>query len=379
MDIGPLTFGRAYMQGYSTSQNQDIMPKLNALRVIIMAMIAIGYASTMPMGPVNAAGDPIPEWFMHLGYDPSWIGISLLFFFSGLLGMRSLQRHGSSIKYLESRFLRNAPLLAFITLLVVMVVYPIFGTHKGTPLETMKALGTYFLGTVTCIRPGEPLPGLLDDAKYMCLIQGSIWTLKWGVIAHIAVALGQRLNIFGQRIIILGLALTSALFYIVALQIHLLIKPLPGDILLASRLAWPFLVGMAVYAYWDRVPEKITTNIGIAAGFFGIASLMYFVDFIPWTKTIVVSLTMGWAWLGVMCLKMPKNTLSMMNNWPALALAVYLLNWPVSQITLLMLPELTSSALIALSLPITFVLSYVAHKLVSKRSYDFAWQRTVTA
>jgi len=135
---------RVNMQGISTSQTLDFMPKLNALRVIIVLMIALGYASTMPLGPVDASGAHNAEWFSHLGYDPSWIGISLLFFFSGFLAKRSLDRHGSPAKYLESRFLRNAPLLVFITMIVVLVIFPIFGDHKGTPWQSLKAAGMYY-------------------------------------------------------------------------------------------------------------------------------------------------------------------------------------------------------------------------------------------
>ncbi len=366
------------MKGVSTSQTQKFMPKLNALRIFIVVMIAVGYASTMPLGPENAAGEPNPEWFIQLGYDPSWIGIALLFFFSGLLAMRSVTRHNSPVKYLESRVIRNTPLLFFVTLIIVVLIYPLFGSHNRPPAETFKTLTKYFLGTITCIRPGEPLPGLLDNAKYMCLIQGSIWTLKWGVIAHIAFALGQSIQLFKKPITVLALALGSILFYIIALQIHLIVRPIPGDIVLASQLAWPFLTGMAVYAYWDRIPGDTPTNICIAGGFVALACLMYFVPAILWTKAIVVSLIMGWAWLGIALLKMPTEKLSFLNNWSALALAIYLINWPVSQILLLQLPDLSSGQLIAVSLPVTVLLSFVAHKLISERSFGFARNRMIS-
>jgi len=212
----------------------------------------------------------------------------------------------------------------------------------------------------------------------MCLIQGSIWTLKWGVIAHITVALGQFIQLFRSRITLLALAAGSTLFYIIALQVHLTVRPLPSDILLASQLAWPFLTGMTVFAFWEKISSNPLTNVIIAAAFIAVASVMYFVDFIPWTKAIIVSLTMGWAWLGVTCLKLPSDKFAFLNNWPALALAIYLINWPVSQMTLLLMPDLTAGTLMTLSLPLTIALSYFAHKLVSKRSYLFARERVLT-
>lgn len=354
------------------------IPKLNSLRLIVVLMIAIGYASTMPIGPVDASGAPNPEWFVQLGYDPSWIGIALLFFLSGFLAMRSLLRHGSPVKYLESRFFRNAPLLFFVTLVIVLVIYPVFGDPKGTPTETFKTIIQYFMGTVTCIRPGEPLPGLLDDAKYMCLIQGSIWTLKWGILAHIAVAIGQQIKLFANRAIVLAFALLSVIFYIGIFILYVKTQKVPGDIVLAAQLAWPFLCGMAVYAYWEKIPNSLLANLAISFAFLFIAALMFYISFVPWTKAIVVCLIMGWAWLCITLLKLDTSRLKFMNNWPALALAVYLINWPVSQITLLVIPDISAGLLISMSIPITLALSYFAHKIVSQRSYRYARNREVS-
>lgn len=353
------------------------MPKLNSLRLLVVLMIAFGYASTMPVGPVDANNVPNPEWLRQMGYDPSWVGIALLFFLSGMLAMRSLLRHGSSIKYLESRFFRNAPLLFFVTLFIVLVIFPIFGSPQGPANETFKTVMLYFMGTVTCIKPGEPLPGLLDDAKYMCLIQGSIWTLKWGVLAHIAVAIGQRIKLFANRSIVLSLAIFSIFFYVTLIYLHISIRPMPGNIIIATQLGWPFVTGMAVYAYWDRLPKSFLINFGISGALMAAALIQYKLDFIPWSKMIVVCLILSWAWLCVAFLKLDKSRLQFMNNWPALALAVYLINWPVSQILLLVFPEINSGQLIALSLPVTLILSYLAHKLVSERSFRYARNREI--
>lgn len=355
------------------------LPKLNALRVIIVLMIAFGYASTMPIGPESAPGIPNPELLRFLGYDPSWIGLALLFFLSGFLAMRSLDRHGSSVKYLKSRVLRNAPLLLFVTTIVIAIIYPLFGSSQGSTLDTLKSITLYFFGTITCIKPGEPLPGLLDDAKYMCLIQGAIWTLKWGVLAHIAVAIGNQLNMFAHRITLLCLSTLSIVFYIIAVQVHLGIQNIPGDIILAAQLAWPFLTGMAVYAYWDEIPDSASKNIMITAGLFGGAALLYILSVpyavLPWTKAVVVVHVMAWSWLSITVLKLNTEQFKIMNNWPALALAIYLINWPVSQILLYMFSDPGQWGLVSISLPITLVLAWCAHKLVSEPSFNYARSR----
>ena len=125
------------------NQNYEPLARLNSVRVITVIFIAIGYASTMPLGPTY------PEALAHLGYDPSWIGIQVLFFLSGFMAMRSLERGSTAYAYLRSRFLRNIPLLAVFTLIAILVIYPALGV-KGESFSTLTSkLGLYFFATVS--------------------------------------------------------------------------------------------------------------------------------------------------------------------------------------------------------------------------------------
>ncbi len=341
--------------------------KLNAVRVIIVMMIAFGYASTMPIGPGN------PEIFNHLGYDPSWVGISLLFFFSGFLALRSLKKHGSAWKYLESRFFRNMPMLAAVTLFVGIVLYPVYGNPSGSISDTVKTVGLYVLGTVSCIRPGEPLPGLLDDSKYMCLIQGAIWTLKWGVIAHIMTAIGQKLGVFGNRYFVLSIAIGSVISYFALNFAYInLGVAIDQNIVLAARLAWPFLVGMAVYEFRD-VFASVQRNLLTSVLLFAAAWFWY--ALLPWTGAIEILMTLGWFSGFMSLLATQSKTLPMLNNWSPLALAIYLIHWPIAQILLLNFPDLGQWGLIAATLPLALGLGWAAHIVISKRSYAYASSR----
>lgn len=342
--------------------------KLNAIRIMVVLMIAFGYASTMPIGPGN------PEKLVHLGYDPSWIGISLLFFFSGFLGLRSLRRHGSAIKYLESRFFRIIPMLTFVTLLIALILFPLFGASADSLLQIFKTVGLYVIGTISCLRPGEQLPGLLDDSKYMCLIQGAIWTLKWGLIAHILAAIGQKLHIFKNGYIIASLALGSIVTYfaLVFASVNMGVT-INENILLAARLGWPFLAGMCVFGFYDKFFASSAKNLMAAAILFLAAWIWY--KFLPWTGAIEILLTLGWMGLFLALLASKPEQFSLLNNMPPLALALYLIHWPAAQILLLLMPETGSWGLIAWTLPTSLFLAFCAHILISKPSNKFASYR----
>ncbi len=345
--------------------DQTALPRLNAVRVIIVLFIALGYASTMPIGPGN------PEILAHLGYDPSWIGVQLLFFFSGFLALRSIRHHGSAVKYLSSRFLRNTPLLIIFTLVTVLIIYPSLGVMSDDPAQLIIKLGRYFFETITCVNPGQVLPGLLDGAVYMCIIQGAIWTFRWGMIAHLATAIGTKFGLFRtNKFIVSAAMITTTAYFTIAyvdakLGLEWLSMPHVG-----LRLAYPFLLGMVCFAYQARLPTRFKVRLYVLAAFGGSATLWD--TLLPWTPAIEMLITAFWAYAAFLLVTSKTPKLAFMNSWPNLALALYLVNWPAAQLLLLAVPDISQIGLIALSLPISIAVAYATHLLVSGPAYDFA-------
>jgi len=341
--------------------DKEYLPRLNAVRVLIVLIIAAGYASTMPIGPDQR------EVFALFGYDPSLFGVQLLFFFSGFLGLRSLERHRSPIKYLTSRFMRNFPMLALLTLITVAVIYPIFGAPVENPIDLFKKLGLYFFETVTCINPGQRLPGLLDDAKYMCLIQGSVWTFKWGVLTHIGAIIGFKLSIFRKKRWLLLFSIISTIILFFAAYYNA-VNPeveLVGKLLIPLRLGWPFVLGMAAYAYKIYLPESRNIKIAMLMFFMSCAAISYY--FLPWTPAIEIFSALFWMVGALLLIFTRSPILGFLDNWPNIALGIYLVNWPVSQLTLLIFPSLGPWTLIFASMPVTVLIAGLAHALLSKR------------
>jgi len=331
--------------------------RLNFTRILIVFAIAFGYASTMPHGPDAS------EYLKHFGYEPSWIGIQLLFFFSGFLALASLQRHKSSLKYLISKALRNGPLLALFTLVAVGIIYPIFGTSSGNLITDLAKLSRYTFETITCINPGQRLPGLLDDSKYACLIQGAVWTFRWGLFIHIAAACAWKLSLLSRKSLIMAYAIASTLGYI-AIQYTYLKTQMASLYLpvMMLRLSFPFLIGMAIYAYRERMPQSLSTKCMILASC-GLFTVINFL-FLPWTPLIEISLTAFWGYAAYLLTFSTHRIFKWTENWPHLALGFYLANWPAAQILLLLKPTLSPAMLIAMSLPLALSFSALAYVAV---------------
>lgn len=315
-------------------------------RMCIVTLIALGYVSTMPLGPGSK------EALFMFGYDPSWMGVNVLFMLSGFMVMRSLQRHENGLKMLASRAARNLPTLVIYTLAILCVIFPIFGVKANDFSSLAGKLAKYAFDVVSCTDPGRLLPGLLDDAKYACVIQGALWTFRWGLIAYIAAASAWSIGLFKRPIYVLVTALTAMVGYMIALGTHVWdVAVVPSHALTVLRLAWPFLMGMSIYAFKDRLPR----HWAIAAGLLTLTSFSYFIA--PWTPLIEILATLFYSYTAYLMITSQAALPKFMRKAPDLSLGIYVFHWPTAQILLLLVPGATSMGLFAMTLPITLIIS----------------------
>lgn len=334
------------------SSSSAYWPGLSIARLIIMLAVAFGYISTMPIGP------EAPEWGRMFGYDPSWIGMNVLFLISGYLAMRSLNQHGSPVKMWASRAQRNLPGLILFAILVVVLIFPIFGVPADKPHETLHRLADYFFGVVTCTDPGAVLPGLLDDAKYMCLIQGAIWTLRWGAIAYLALGLGWMIGLFQNRLVVGLIGIAACIAYIALVMLSIQgIYTVPEALQPAFRLSVPFLIGAAAFGYRDTFKRR-RAYLYIMLAICCIVWLTVQWYALTWTPLIELTLTAIWTFAFIALIKFLNKITPRDMRVPELALGVFLFHWPIAQLLLLNFPELTSGPLIALTLPITLLAAW---------------------
>lgn len=345
----------------------SVLPRLNAVRLFVVITIAFGYASTMSIGPI------MHETGEVFGYEPSWIGLQLLFFFSGALAYRSILRGQTGLNYLKSRALRVFPLLLAMTLTTVLIIYPMLGKPMSGPQDAL-ALVKYFFLTITCLDPGRVLPGLLDDAVYMCLIQGAIWTLRWGLLIHIGVVLAARLDVLMRPRVILSAGIMTMTVYALTaytaakLNIEALSTPLIG-----LRFGYIFLLGMAAWAYRNDLPQQRFVRAALLGGLFGFAALNDL--FLHWTPLIEIALTLSLAYGAWLAATSQTPKLAWLSNWPHLAVGLYLINWPTAQVLLHEFPELGRWSLPGASLPLSLILTLLSYWALTGRINKFAETR----
>lgn len=344
----------AFIQGQTPfipsheSGNTPLLRNLNAIRILVILFIGLGYSSTMPIGP------DAEEILRTFGYDPSWYGIQILFFLSGWLAWRSLMQGRSIRSFILRRVRRIFPWLAFYTAIVTVILYPILCAPDAPVQLNATALALYFFKTVSLISPGTPMPGALDDAAYVCLLQGAIWTLRWGALAYFGLLFAFLLGL-RSPLVLLALLLLTLIAHI-ALAYSPPNTSLSGLLPLAKtglRLGYAFLLGVVVYAGQAKLPRRALPWLLLAGGFVGSAGLHY--AFLPWTPMIEILATFGFCALAMAGL---HGRTAIFSNWPNLVLPTYLGVWPTAQTLLYLMPEIEVGRLILMTLALSVGLAW---------------------
>ena len=336
------------------SNDKGFLSRLNAVRLIVVTLIAIGYASTMSIGPGSV------EWLNTFGYDPSLYGLQVLFFLSGWLAWRRLSLGRSVQSFVHNRALRILPWVALYTAIVVAGLYPVLCDHDAPLTKGITDLFLYFVKTVTLIQPGEPMPGALDSALYACSLQGTIWTLRWGALAYIAILVLHSLRLRQNSLYLI--ALIGMIIGHIAVnswtdmtEAETLQPLIPG-----LRLGMAFLLGIVVRQNMHHLPKTLRGWLIIAFSLIGLAAAHYYC--FPWSYGIELIATAGWCALAMALLYSKSNLLS---DWTDIILPVYLGIWPITQVWLYAVPDIDVPQLIILALATTFAVAIAFRGLAS--------------
>jgi len=353
-------------------KEQNFLSRLNSVRFFVIFIMMFGYASTMSLGPGHQ------ESLALYGYDPSWHAIQVLFFLSGILAYRSIENGKTGFTYLWSRFSRNIPLLGFLTIAILFILFPLFGTPNDSGTDFWKRITKYILLTAFCIDPSMRIQGLMDDAKYMCLVQGAIWTLRIGIILHIAVVISHFPKLFSKRILILAGTITVTIGY--ALLGYLFAKKgieTLESVLTLLRLSYAFGIGLCVWAYRDFLLNLKARIFILPVIFFLIASLNFW--FFRWTTLIEVSSTLVFISLSWALLVTRHKYLDLLKDWKNVTMIMMAIGWPITQTLLLIHPDLGRWTLPLVALPTIVALTYITHWSLQKSAEFSATRRFVLA
>lgn len=329
---------------------------LAALRILIILAIALGYASTMELGPQTA------ELGRHWGYDPSWFGIQILFILSGFLAIRSMSQGRSVRGFFSSRIKSLWPALILATLISVLVIYPILCAPEAPVQMSASDLTVYFFKTVFLVDPGGIMPGLLDDAKYMCLLQGAIWTLRWGLLLHIAFLIGWKTRILQNPKRLFALCIASIAAYVGIVDYAVSNADFGARVELflpGLKLGYAYLVGATLFV-WQNVLRLNKRRIVVSSAAIAIMATGVHV-WLPWSAVQEIIGVAFWLTLSFGFL---HNAPQILRHCPRIAPLLYVSIWPTAQLIVALVPTQTQVGLIKTSMVLALISAVLMYALL---------------
>lgn len=239
----------------SVKDRADVNLGFAWLRLIGAATVVIDHSAPL-IYPERLTIFPA-SWEMSPGY------IALMGFFamSGYQISDSWARDPSWWRFSFRRMLRIFPPLFAVVAITVFIIGPMFTTWDLHEYRTHEQTWRYLLGTSFLFPLQHYLPGVFADNPYPSSVNGSLWTLPMEVVGYgIVLACGVVIALGVTRLILFPLfafvfvvdGMGQATFGDGGGLGSFLSVPIGA---LASFMV-PFILGMLLYNYRDRIPLR---------------------------------------------------------------------------------------------------------------------------
>jgi peptidoglycan/LPS O-acetylase OafA/YrhL len=323
----------------------------NALRMLAALAVLVSHAWLITLGP--DAGEPLQE---ATGHTLGTLAVFVFFAISGFFITASFDRSPSARRFVAARVRRIIPGLVACTALLALVL---------GPLVTSLPLAAYFSAPGTwafLVRNSVPishiftLPGVFETNP-MPIVAGSIWTLPNEAFCYLLVLLAGLTGLIRRRSLLSALLLCYAAGWLFIAGADIV---LPPRIEALRLLTLPFLIGMALYLWRDRVPlSPLILVFLVLLAVLGRTSPAY-------DALLVAALAYGSIWFGYARLV----PLRAYNRFGDYSYGTYLYAYPIQGLMVWLYGPITPWMNILAALPVTVGLAVLSWHLVEKPALD---------
>ena len=318
------------------------------LRLLFATLVVIGHTFSV------ALRDPSSEPHMFYHYTFSYLAVNLFFIASGFLVTKSMLYRGDVAEYSSARLLRIYPALVVHVLFVMLVI---------GPLATSLSLGEYFTHidffkqpfiVLSFITTEMWLPSVFEsNAEQMA--GAPLWTLRYEVLAYIGTAIIFSLGLLKKKWMALAQFIVPSIGWVVVHSLGIY-DAIPATFQALLRFGIAYGLGAAIYAYRDRLSFHLI-GIPIVIGAAALASKFQVFEV---TMNLMLAYMIMWA----AYVKAPK--LDFLKKFSDVSYGVYIYHWCILQLVFMMLPNISVTGLLGITMPITFLLAHLSWHFVEK-------------
>lgn len=326
----------------------------NLIRMMAASGVLVSHAFPIALG--IGAGQPFEN---ATGYTLGWICVAIFFAISGFLITRSFDRQSHIESWFSARVARLFPGLIVVSILIALFYGPIFTTLSFAEYFTRLQTYSYVPRNVTLVWLQFGLPGVFADHPYPVAINGSLWTLVYEVTCYAGVFLAGVAGALASRRIFAVVLMVYVTCYVVT--------GLPGvSELVPSRfadlraLSYPFVIGMALYMWRDRVRLSWFVAVLLAVIAAALRTTPLFEQF------FVVAI----AYATFVIAYLPRGVLRHYNRLGDYSYGMYVYAFPVQQAAIAVAGPMSPLMNMAVAFPVTLLFAIASWYLVEKPALD---------
>ncbi|WP_429912207.1 acyltransferase family protein [Glycocaulis sp.] len=329
---------------------EDHSNNFTAIRIGFAFLVLCGHAVMLSLGlPVMGFWEELIDKTVHFALDG-------FFILSGYMIAASLMRSTDMTNYALSRVLRIFPGLIVAALLLWLVVGPLFSNLGPASYFAQAETWTFPLIILSQVDPHAGLPGVFSDHP-MGQMNGPLWTIRYELLAYIAAGFLAVAGVFRRTSMVLLLLVAAGI-----LSIAQIVQPWEGigaaTVDSSARFGGAFIIGVAFFALRDRIaltPLGCLVAILAAIVFSGTPAAM-----------ITGQLAVGYVTLWAGFLRVPGRVGTAVREVEDVSYGVYILHWPIGQVTLALIPAAGPLGLLAVMAPAALLAGWMMRVWVEK-------------
>lgn len=293
-------------------------------------------------------------------YDIGKFCVATFFIISGLLITRSFHRANNIGEYVAARVLRIYPGLIFVVFFTVFVLGPLLTTHSLSDYFTDPATYDYLFTNTFIGRVEFLLPGVFENNYREGLVNGSLWTLPNELACYIVVAIIGLAHSRMFKASLFFLALFLAVYYYKFFS--------PEDRFNFFLHGLYFASGAAAYLLRDKI--VLNKWAFLIAAVVLVGNVLFNTAHYPSVLITVITL----AYVVLYCSFIKTTRVKNFAKKGDYSYGIYIWAWPVQQMVVQFVPNLSVLSLFLISSSITMVFAYCSWHLIEKRAMQLKKQ-----
>lgn len=318
----------------------------NLIRLVAAAAVLVSHSYPLTLG--MGSEEPLERW---TGQSLGAAAVYIFFGISGYMITRSFDRRTDLWSFTAARIARIFPGLAVVLAITAFILGPLVASVDWRTFFGDPAVWTYIPRNLSLRFLQYELPFVFTGNIYPEAINGSLWTLFWEVACYAMVVV---LGLLGA---LRGKWFLGFLALYVAFSCYIAITGEPGS---WTRLSFPFVTGMAIYLFRDRIPASGMALAAVCAG----ALLLYTTPVWPLAYGLAL------AYLALLLGHAKADWLLGYNRLGDYSYGTYIYAFPAQQTAAWMLPGISAIEMIAVTLPITLVLAALSWHLIENPALE---------